>query len=142
MMLNTALEALENPLQTAYAIQHQIAELEMRLQGLKTDYAQVINFCRDKNKTDNGGYHLTVKVTERRSVNPKRFSELFPEANETLLQSHLAYMSTEIEKIHVSGILPSITVENAKKYVGDKELSTACDISRSEQVKIVCDPQQ
>lgn len=140
MMTNVEIAELENPLKTAYAIQHQMAELKMRLTGLETDFRQIILYCKALGKTTVGNYDLTVKRDIRRTVDPRKFAEMFPEANEHLLQMQLALLDTEIERLTSVGILSEITIENAKRYVGEKALDAACNSKVYEKETITVNP--
>lgn len=140
MITNDELEIHPHPLRRAYQIQKLIESLEMDIAAARTELAQITIYCREKNKLTDSGYSIVVKTSTRHSVNPEKFKEAFPEANEHLVQLFVTGWQSDLKRIQDTGVLPDITVANALREVGKAHLyEKACDKHVSEKVTIVAD---
>lgn len=137
MLTQTELDAEFNPLSRAFALQQTIEELSSKLYGLQIEYNQIMLYCKEKKIEKHEGYSVFTRRKEIRKVDPKKFSELFPEENKLLVQKRAAFMGTELDKLIQSKLLPMILIQEAEELVGKIPLNNACTISVTEKITIV-----
>jgi len=141
MISNEALAQHPHPLHRAFQLQKYIAELKAEVAGAEVEFSQIVLHCREKNLLEDGYYHLKVSSSTRHTVNPVKFAENFPEANDHLMQLFITAMQSDLKTIQEKKILPEITVENALREVGkDLLYKMACDAKVSEKATVVVGP--
>lgn len=125
MLQNTDFEVMPHPLIRALRLQEYIKQTEMELEGAKTELSQILLYCKEKKITEDGDIALCINKRSVRTVDPKRFAELFPSDNVELLELFLTAEHVRLEEIQKAGVLPSIDVKDAEARVGKLKLEEA-----------------
>jgi hypothetical protein len=139
MLTNDQLNNHPHPLIRAHTLSIRIEQLRAELLAEETELNQIFLHCKEQGISAQDGYRIITKTSTRREIIPARFKEFFPEANEILLSKEAARLGTMLDKLTTERVLPSITVEAAKMYVGNKNLDGACSIHVTEKSKVVED---
>lgn len=137
MFTSDQLKSIPDPLYLAYNLQEQIQECRDSLSALEVEYNQIVAYCRENGVVAHNGFAISVRPSVRRTIIPERFAELFPNENELLVAKHVAFVTTELDKVKETKILPMIRIEDTKNLVGDFPLSTACKFSTLERILVV-----
>lgn len=122
------LQGLHHPLKVAYGRQCEMDTIAARLQFLEVEMNQIIEFCKENQKLEDGDYFIRTDRNVRRTINPIKFKEKFPELNEILVKKLAAYYGSELENLTVRRTLASINIKDVKNLVSKVALDEACDI--------------
>lgn len=141
MLTNDELSIHPHPLQRAYHLQKHIAELQMAIEGARTELNQILLYCNEKEQFDDDKFHLSVSRKIRHKVNPEKFAREFREANDELVQNYIVCISEGLKAVEQTRILPEINVAAAAPLVGKIPLyEKACDKSVTETYAVVVAP--
>jgi hypothetical protein len=137
MFTDDELSTMPHPLRRAWLLQEHLKKLKNEIEGTTVEYNQIVWYLKNLGLKEDDHYLMLVKPSERRHLLPEKFKELFPEANDTLLQIEHTAMIEDAKKLLESKVIPGLTLDNAKMYVGDKEITKACEVVKTEKITFV-----